>query len=111
MDGMDEKELRRQRVKFGLKNEQDAFKMKKALFLLVKHQVHPFITHLLAPHWQAFYQKEADEIMERRIKRANIRAEYRATRREIRRRKKEKEHAVLSKSNVLSDVHLMRSFF
>ena len=39
VDDMDLAELRRQRVKFGLKNENDAFEMKKALFLLVKHQV------------------------------------------------------------------------
>ena len=98
MDGMDEKELRRQRVKFGLKNEPNVFKMKQALFLLVKHQVFTSRMASLMVDWQEFYQKEADEIMERRIKKANVKAEYRATRREMRRRKKGKERAVLAES-------------
>ena len=39
VDQMDVKELRRQKVKFGLKNVKDEMELKKSLFLLVKHQV------------------------------------------------------------------------
>lgn len=92
---MDTKELRRQRAKFGLKYYPNDFDMKKALFLLVKHQVTVFfavLTILLTR--QEHYQKEADQLMERRILKANKRAEYRARNRERRRRSLEKKQSL-----------------
>eukprot|EP00210_Caulerpa_lentillifera_P004425 g4222.t1 len=75
LDELDLIELRRQRVKFELPNFQEADQLKKALFLLVKHQ--------------EVYQVEADRIMEKRIIRANEKAERRARNRSRRRRSKE----------------------
>lgn len=74
LNELDLQELRRQRVKFGLPNYREEDRLRKALFLLVKHQ--------------EVYQAEADQIMERRIIRANQKAERRARNRERRNRSK-----------------------
>ncbi|GMH44011.1 hypothetical protein BSKO_11945 [Bryopsis sp. KO-2023] len=67
IDSMEEEELSRQRTKYGLKYSHSSMGLKKSLMEFYA--------------LQALYQRQADEIMERRILKANRKAEIRGFRR------------------------------